>query len=125
MKVGGITTEGYVDLGRQCTLLQRSEAKRLGINWSVGELPVLRGLGNNVVVPTGITNLEIEINNIAERVDAYIAEDNVIKYPVLIGHSYPEQPGIIITKTTDALIFNREVTSKLRLTLKEDVSVFR
>lgn len=121
--VNGKNTKGYIDLGSQCTLIQRSEAVNLGINWSSDSLPAMRGLGNNVVMPIGLAEIEININDIVERVNAYIVEDSVIKYPVLVGHSFTEKPGIIIVKTSDSLTFKRESTLKLKLYLKEVVQL--
>ncbi|KAL0902042.1 hypothetical protein ABMA27_000009 [Loxostege sticticalis] len=123
LKVNGNNTEGYIDLGSQCTLMQRNEAIRMGIIWSVGELPVMRGLGNNIVMPIGTANVEIEIHNITEKVDIYIVEDGIIKYPVLIGHSFTEKPGIVIIKTTDSLTFKRENPIKIHLFLKQEVQI--
>lgn len=51
LKVNGNTTEGYIDLSSQCTLIQRGDAVKMGIIWSVNKLPVMRGLGNYTVVP--------------------------------------------------------------------------
>lgn len=123
LKINDTMTQGYIDLGSQCTLIQCSEAIRLGITWSTDKLPVMRGLGNNVVVPLGIANVTIGINDIFENVISYIVEDGVIKYPVLVGHSFTEKPGIIITKTTNSLIFEKEDTTKLQLFLNKDIKI--
>lgn len=122
MKVNGTKTHGYIDLGSQCTLIQHSEAMRLGITWSTGDLPVMRGLGNNVVVPMGVATVKISIHNIDENVICYIVEDGVIKYPVLIGHTFTEIPGIVITKTSNTITFKKE-NNKLQLLLNEDVKI--
>lgn len=46
-----------------------------------------------------------------------------MKYATLVGHSFTEKPGINITKTNDALIFSRAISSKLRLILSNDVVI--
>ncbi|KAH9631750.1 hypothetical protein HF086_014751, partial [Spodoptera exigua] len=101
------------------------DARRLGINWSNSlDLPMMmRGIGNNVVLPVGLATVTIQIQDVLEKVDALIVEGNIIKYPVLIGHSFTERPGIIITKTYDSLIFTRELTNKLHLELVSDTSI--
>ncbi|KAF9813157.1 hypothetical protein SFRURICE_015646 [Spodoptera frugiperda] len=58
-----------------------------------------------------------------EEVNAYIVDDRVIKYSVLIGHSFTEKPGIVITKTTHSLIFTRDQSVKLELNLKTDILI--
>ncbi|KAH9639831.1 hypothetical protein HF086_015682 [Spodoptera exigua] len=42
LKINDVLVRGYVDLGSQCTLIQYSVAKSLGVTWSVGKLPVMR-----------------------------------------------------------------------------------
>lgn len=121
LKLNGDLIQGYVDLGSQCTLIRHSEAVRLGIAWTDNNLPTMRGIGNSIVRPLGVSNVTIEIQDIVEEVVAYIVDDSVIKYSVLIGHSFTEKPGITITKTTDSLIFTRDRSVKLLLCLKTDV----
>lgn len=123
MKVNGNTTEGYIDFGSQCTLIRRRDAVEMGIIWSVDKLPVMRGLGNYTVVPIGMASVEIEIDNITEKVNSYIVEDGVIKYPVLIGHSFTEKPGIVIIKTSDSLTVKKDKVTKIHLFLKEEIRV--
>lgn len=115
VKLNDQLSQGYVDLGSQCTLIKYCEAKRLGIKWTMGPLPTMRGIGNNVILPLGKAIVKIEIQNIIETIEAYIVEDSVMKYATLVGHSFTEKPGINITKTNDALIFSRAISSKLRL----------
>ena len=123
LKINNQPMRGYVDLGSQCTLLRHSTANRLGIKWSSEQLPTMRGIGNNVVRPIGRAVIKTEIQGITETIDSYIVEDSVIKYDVLIGHSFTEIPGITITKTSDALIFGQTLSKKLRLLLLKDVSI--
>lgn len=124
LMLNGKTIVGYIDLGSQCTLIRFSDAKKLGITWSNNSnFPTMRGIGNNIVLPMGLATVTIQIQNIIEDVDVFIVEDSVIKYPVLVGHSFTEKPGIIITKTYDSLIFTREVGNKLFLLLVSDFTI--
>lgn len=66
---------------------------------------------------------EIKIQGIVEKIDIFIVEDSVIKYPLLIGHSFTERPGIIIIKTTESLKITKSPSVKLELILQHDVSV--
>lgn len=118
--------DGYIDLGSQCTLIRYSDASRLGITWDrnpSGDLPVLRGLGGNTVIPLGAARVEIKIQEIVENIEIFIVEDSVIKYPVIIGHNFTERPGIVLIKTDDSLEFTRKRPLKLNLILQKDVLI--
>ncbi|CAB3262121.1 unnamed protein product, partial [Arctia plantaginis] len=121
LKLNGVVVQGYVDLGSQCTLIRHSEAVARGISWTDSNLPTMRGIGESIVVPLGVANVIVEIQGIVEEVRAYVVNDSVIKYSVLIGHSFTEKPGIVITKTTRSLIFTRDNAVKLQLSLKNDI----
>lgn len=123
LMINDTPSKGYVDLGSQCTLIRRSEAMRLGIVWSIGRLPVMRGIGHNVITPLGTANVKINIQNIVQHIDIFVVDDSVIKYPTLIGHTFTETPGVVITKTTDALIFTHNSPNKLELRSREDVDI--
>lgn len=109
--------QGFVDLGSQCTLLRYSDAIKLGISWTNHNLPVMRGIGGNIVVPLGSAMVEIKIQDIVEKVNIFVVEDRVIRYPVLIGHSFTEKPGVLIIKTSDTLIFEQNQTKSMKLEL--------
>lgn len=123
LKLNGEVIQGYVDLGSQCTLIRHSEAVRRGITWTDNNLPTMKGIGESIVIQVGVSSVIIEIQGIVEKVNAYIVDDSVIKYSVLIGHSFTEKPGIAITKTTHSLIFSREQPVKLPLSLKTDIVI--
>lgn len=61
LKINDQPIEGYIDMGSQCSLLQHSEAVRLGIAWSDNNLPVMRGIGGNIVMPMGFATVIMEI----------------------------------------------------------------
>ncbi|CAB3248007.1 unnamed protein product [Arctia plantaginis] len=124
LKINGNCLTGFVDLGSQCTLMRCSDAQRLGISWETHDrLPVMRGIGNSIVVPLGVTTVNIEIQNIEEQVEVFIVSDEVIKYAVLIGHSFTEKPNIIITKTSEGLIFEKDTVRKVGLMLSDDIKL--
>lgn len=123
LKINGRPVTGYVDLGSQCTLMRYSQAISMGITWSVNDLPAMRGIGNNIVMPIGSATVTIEICSIVESVLIYIVDDNVIRYDVLIGHSFTEKPGIVIVKITGSLAFKRDSPSRCPLNLREDTAL--
>lgn len=83
----------------------------------------MRGIGNNIVLPLGRAVVQIDVQGVVEDVEVYIVDNSVTKYAVLIGHSFTEKPGILITKTTDSLIFERELPTKLHLIISCDVII--
>lgn len=86
-------------------------------------LPVMRGIGNNMVMPVGSATVTIEIDGIIELVEIYIVDDEVIRYDMLIGHSFTEKPGTVIIKTANSLVFKRNVSSRDSLRVRDDVAM--
>lgn len=56
LKLNGEFIRGYMDLGSQCTLIRHSEAVARGITWTDNNLPTMREIGENIVVPLGSAN---------------------------------------------------------------------
>lgn len=95
----------------------------MGIAWSVNNLPVMRGIGNSMIMPVGSATVTIEIGEIVESVEIYIVDDDVIKYDMLVGHSFTEKPGIVIIKTASSLAFKRDFSSKSSLRVRDDIAM--
>lgn len=121
LKINDRLIIGYIDLSSQCTLLRYSRAVGMGITWSVNNLSVMQGIGDNIVMPVGAATATIEICDIVESVDIYIVDDNAIKYDILIGHCFTEKPGIVILKTADSLVFERNSLIRCTLRLRNDI----
>ncbi|XP_045539290.1 uncharacterized protein LOC123722212 [Papilio machaon] len=112
IRVNDIPFQCHLDLGSQCTLMREKDAKVLGLNLHTDvDLPMLRGIGANVVKPLGLIHTTVEVQNIKENVDIYVVEDYVLGHPVLLGHSFTEKPNIMITKTPDEIIFRKVQSS--------------
>ncbi|CAB3250238.1 unnamed protein product [Arctia plantaginis] len=71
------------------------------------ELPVLRGIGANLIQPLGWVSTIVQVQGIVESVDMCLVEDSVLRHPILLGHSFTEKPQIVITKTPDGIIFHK------------------
>lgn len=56
LELNGEFIRGYMDLGSQCTLIRHSEAVARGITWTDNNLPTMREIGENIVVPLGSAN---------------------------------------------------------------------
>jgi len=76
-----------------------------------------------MVMQIGSASVTIEIDEIVEPVEIYIVDDDVIKYDILIGHSFTEKPGIVIIKTANSLAFKRDFSSKSSLKVRNDITI--
>lgn len=74
-----------------------------------------------MVMPIGSATITIEIDEIIESVEIYIVDDDVIKYDILVGYSFTENPGIVIIKTANSLMFKRDLLSKSALRVRDDI----
>lgn len=94
--------ESYVDLGSECSMMQSTEFKKIGIGYEV-DSSVLVGFGNTTVLSLGKQSVHISIDDVAANVELVIVPDSVMQVPVMIGHTFTEQPHIDIRKTKDHL----------------------
>ncbi|KOB74119.1 Uncharacterized protein OBRU01_02553 [Operophtera brumata] len=121
--VNGMELVCHVDLGSQCTLIRRSEAMRLNLNIDTRALPLMRGIGGHHVQPLGRCQADFVVQGIKENIEIFVVEDYVLKYPVLLGHSFTEKPNITITKTPSEVIFEKTDSHKLHLRNQNDVTL--
>lgn len=85
VKINDTPVKCHVDLGSQCSLIKQSTSKELDLEVTVPkDLPVLRGIGANLIAPVGMSVCLVEVQNIKETVNMYIVEDFVIHQPVLL-----------------------------------------
>ncbi|CAH2100996.1 unnamed protein product [Euphydryas editha] len=115
----------YIDLGSECSIIRHSDAKLLKLPITFSNLPLMKGLGGNPVAPIGKTKAKIEVQGIAiPSIELFIVNDDILKYPILLGHTFTEQPGILITKTPTRLLFEPiKKEQKLFLIIKDEVHV--
>lgn len=123
--VNGVMFKCHLDLGSQCSLIRESDVKMLGINTITNiELPTLRGIGANLIQPLGMIIASVSVQDITESVKMYVVEDYVLRYAVLLGHTFTEKPNLIITKTPDKIIFERTACNeKVFLVSRSDTSI--
>jgi transposase InsO family protein len=124
IKVNGSTIKCHIDLGSQCSLIKLSAAQLLDLEVGLSEdLPILRGIGGNLVTPVGVVSSSVEVQGIKEDITLYVVDDYVIKQPVLLGHSFTEKPDIVITKTSKEVIFHRTTNEKVHLKVRGPVTL--
>lgn len=123
-KVNDKSIPCFVDLGSECSIIRKSEASSLGLELTKNNLPFIRGIGSSIVRPIGKAVVNIEIQGIKETIEIFVVEDDILKYSLLLGHSFTERPDILITKTPKRLIFERtDKHSKIFLLVKDDVEI--
>ncbi|XP_063892009.1 uncharacterized protein LOC135117240 [Helicoverpa armigera] len=124
IKVNGNVVDCHLDLGSQCSLITLSKAREFNLDIVVPEdLPTLRGIGNNLTNPVGMTTVSVEVQNITQTINMYVVDDYVISQSVLLGHSFTEKPDIIITKTPTAVIFQQIPSTKVHLEVSKDIDI--
>lgn len=124
IKVNDLPVTCHVDLGSQCSLIRASNAKSMGLKIACRDnLPVLRGIGANLVHPLGLSVAMVEVQGLKEIIDMYVVEDYVLTHPVLLGHTFTERPDILITKTPNEIIFQRMNQIKVPLKAAKTITI--
>lgn len=129
--VNGISKSCYVDLGSQSTLIRISDFKDLDMIFDTENLPKLKGFGNSIIEPLGKSVVQLQVQSVTTSVEVLIVPDDLLKHSVLLGHTFTEQAGIIIIKTDEHLIFQKQPSlaredvksKKLKLVVSSDVCV--
>lgn len=84
----------------------------------------MKGLGNIPYQAIGSAKVNLEVQGITETdVDVLIVDDHLINYPILLGHTFSERPGIKIIKTVDKLNITRDASEQLHLICSTEVCV--
>lgn len=115
VKINGLGLQCFVDLGSQCTLITEQVSTQLGLVLKSDSLPVLRGIGGHSFAPLGQCEVEVVVQGVKQIIDVYIVQNHILKYPVLLGHSFTENPNIFVIKTPNKIIFKRVPESRLFL----------
>lgn len=124
IKINDNDIDCHLDLESQCSLIKLTKAKELNLDIAVPEdLPVLRGIGANLISPVGMTMVSVEVQGIKKTINLYVVDDYVINQSVLLGHSFTEKPDIIITKTPTAVIFKKIQNIKMQLVTSKNVEI--
>ncbi|XP_047989268.1 uncharacterized protein LOC125228655 [Leguminivora glycinivorella] len=125
IEINGQPVASHIDLGCETTLVRKSDAETLGLEWTTVNDTVLKGLGLIPYVPLGHTKATIDVQGVTEKgVDIYIVDDHLINCSLLLGHSYTERPNICIIKTWSELRFVRvDEDNDTKLLLKADKDV--
>ncbi|KAF9810128.1 hypothetical protein SFRURICE_011296 [Spodoptera frugiperda] len=119
IKINSVVIACQVDLGSQVTLIRKTDAHKIGLQWDTVQGPLLRGLGSIPYLPVGKAFVTIEIQDVREEhVEVLIVDDSLINIPVLLGHSFTERPNLRIVKTaTDLRIEKVDVSGEAKLLL--------
>ncbi|CAK1579718.1 unnamed protein product [Parnassius mnemosyne] len=124
VKVNGQIISGFIDFGSQCTLLRKDLGLKLNIPIDNINLPKLKGFGNGILIPYGRIIIQVELDGINERVEAYLVEPNLLPADVLIGQSFTELPDVQAYKSDTKLTFYKKLgtqTEKLPIVIIESV----
>ncbi|XP_028177583.1 uncharacterized protein LOC114365243 [Ostrinia furnacalis] len=98
----------YVDLGSQSTLIRLSNFSDLNVIYSTNDLPSLKGFGQAIIEPIGRAVVQIQVQSVKISVEVLVVPDELLKHPVLLGHTFTEQAGVVIIKTDEHLVFQKK-----------------
>lgn len=127
--VNGCEKVGFIDLGSELTLIRESDAKEIFGKWDATEIHPMLGFGGSIVNSIGSSVGSIKIQNVTADVRCVIVPDVFLKYPLLIGQTFSEQPHVRIVKNNNNLIitdkynFDNIVIRKLGLRVVEDTTI--
>lgn len=113
--------QGYIDFGSQCTLIQESAALKVldKSKWVYDELPTLKGFGNSVIQPVGVSKGNVSVDGVCLNVDMVIVPDCYLNYEIMLGQTATEQSHIEAYKTDKELHFkSKNICDVERIFLK-------
>ncbi|KAL0832340.1 hypothetical protein ABMA28_001773 [Loxostege sticticalis] len=115
----------YIDLGSQCTLIKLSDFNELGVEYLCTKLPSLKGFGDSLISPIGKAIVNLKVQGVSVDTEVLIVQDSLLKYSILLGHTFTEQSGITIIKTDEQLIIHKRPLNneRPRLNLKVDADI--
>lgn len=115
-------------MGSQCTLIRQSDFNELKIDFEPVNTMSLKSFGNFLIKPIGKATLNFKVQNVSTTVEVLIVQDNLLKYPILLGHTFTEQNGITIIKTDKELIIHKtlkydDIGKKVNLVICENLDI--
>ena len=102
-KLNGHVMDCFIDFGSQCTMLKESIARTLVNEWSVTDLPTLKGFGDSIVSCLGKCKVTIEIDSVQASLEVLIVPDQLLRVPLLLGQTFTEQDHVLVYKNKDSL----------------------
>lgn len=77
-------------------------------------------------MPIAKTVATIDVQGVTESIEIIVVEDKVLKCSLLLGHTFTERPGVLISKTPSSLLFEKMTdNTKLFLMVDQDMSICR
>ncbi|CAG9137171.1 unnamed protein product [Plutella xylostella] len=102
--IDDITLDAFVDLGSEVTLVKKSVVERLGVKYD-DVTSLMKGFGNGVVKSLGTLWLNMSIDGVEAHVACMVVNDDLLEKSFLVGHTYTEQPHILVYKNSKQLKF--------------------
>lgn len=88
-----------MDLGSQCITLRQADADYLGIAYTKPtDTCKIGGYGSGHVIPCGITQAHLTVDQASAEVPIYIVPSDVQAIPLLVGQPFTDQPHITVVR---------------------------
>ncbi|XP_018577821.1 uncharacterized protein LOC108916105, partial [Anoplophora glabripennis] len=120
----------YVDLGSSCNIIKLDQAERLKLQYDTQKRMMLQGYGEGEVETLGVGRCRIKIDDVELETMVNVVPNFCQDVPVLIGHPFTEQDGIVIVKNNESIRFSKqhltssdELNRKIQLCVKRDVTI--
>lgn len=104
VKLNDGTNTAFIDFGSQCTVIKKSVIEELNLTMDYEDLPVIKGFAFGVITPIGRVKVEIKVDFVKAKVDAFVVPDELLNTDVLIGQNVTELPNVVVFKTNSSLI---------------------
>lgn len=95
----------YVDFGSDCTLMRESEASSLNLYADYNTLPVIKGFGNSLVIPSYKSQATLRIDELEAQVEILVVKDDFLQTALLVGQNFTELPFVTVLKNNNLLLF--------------------
>lgn len=104
-KINKQSFSAFVDFGSECTLMRKSIADKItSIHETVPKTIKLFGFtGDECIMPNKQMTVTITIDGVSVETLVYILADDYINHDLIIGHSFTEDPRILVIKTNQYL----------------------
>lgn len=123
--VNGQHVNGFIDLGSECTLISdKIQLENTKIH-DTNDLPMLKGFANGFVRPNAQVEIDIQVDSVAERINAFVVPDSLLPEGtnLLVGQDFTELPNTRMYKTDKDLVFFKSQDTPLRIITKDSVEI--
>lgn len=112
--VNGSPAEAFVDFGSSCNTIKQSFCEQHNLEVSANDDIVIKGYGNALTLPQGVTGAVLTVDGIDMETKFYIVPDQLQDFDVLVGQPFTEAEDIVVLKTATQLsVFKKDMSMEI------------